>query len=51
VTTVSWWESLDDIRAFAGDDVERAVFYAEDDEYLVARETTVTHYEVTRKFE
>lgn len=48
VVTVSWWESPDDIRAFAGDDIGQAVFYPEDDEYLVARETTVTHYQVPR---
>lgn len=50
VTTVSWWESLDHIRGFAGDDIGRAVFYPEDDEYLVDRETTVTHHEVARRF-
>jgi heme-degrading monooxygenase HmoA len=49
VTTISWWESLDDIRGFAGDDISRAVFYAEDDEYLVDRETTVTHHVVARR--
>ena len=46
VVTVSLWASLDDVRAFAGDDVEAAVFYPEDDRYLVDRERTVTHYEV-----
>jgi heme-degrading monooxygenase HmoA len=46
VVTLSWWESVDDIRGFAGDDIEQAVFYPEDDDYLVDRETTVTHYEV-----
>jgi heme-degrading monooxygenase HmoA len=51
VTTLSWWDSLDDIRGFAGDHIDRAVFYAEDDEYLIDRETTVTHHEVARRFE
>jgi heme-degrading monooxygenase HmoA len=46
VVTLSWWESLDSIRGFAGDDVSVAVFYPEDDDYLVDRETTVTHFEV-----
>ncbi|MCZ2828546.1 hypothetical protein O2W14_06840 [Modestobacter sp. VKM Ac-2986] len=46
VVTVSLWASLDDVRAFAGDDVDAAVFYPEDDRYLVDRERTVTHYEV-----
>ena len=46
VVTLSWWESLDSIRAFAGVDVGNAVFYPEDDDYLIERETTVAHYEV-----
>jgi heme-degrading monooxygenase HmoA len=45
-TTVIYWESLDAIRAFAGEEIERAIFYPEDDRYLVTREPTVTHYEV-----
>ncbi len=49
VTTLSWWESLDDVRGFAGDDIDRAVFYPEDDEYLVDREVAVTHHEVVRQ--
>jgi hypothetical protein len=32
--------------AFAGDDIDRAVFYPEDDRYLIAKEDTVRHYEV-----
>jgi len=43
---VTLWESWDAIRAFAGDDVERAVFYPEDDAFLVEREETATHYSV-----
>ncbi len=46
VMTVSFWESRDAISEFAGDDIERAVFYPEDDRYRVDRETTVTHFEV-----
>ena len=44
--TLSWWSSLDDIRAFAGNDIAAAKYYPEDDEYLVERETTVSHFEV-----
>jgi heme-degrading monooxygenase HmoA len=40
------WESLDAVKAFAGDDHERAVFYPEDDRFLVDRDLTATHYEV-----
>jgi hypothetical protein len=43
VTTVSFWTDLDVIRGFAGDDISRAVFYDQDDRYLVDRETRVTH--------
>jgi heme-degrading monooxygenase HmoA len=44
--TVSLWDSLDDIQGFAGDDVERAVFYPEDDAFLVDRELVVHHWEL-----
>lgn len=47
VVTTSWWESVEAIHGFAGDDIERAVFYPQDDEFLVDREKTVTHYEVS----
>jgi antibiotic biosynthesis monooxygenase (ABM) superfamily enzyme len=43
--TVLLFDSLDDVRAFAGDDLEAAVFFPEDDRYLVERELGVTHYE------
>jgi heme-degrading monooxygenase HmoA len=43
---ISVWDSLDAIRAFAGDDVERARYYPEDAAYLLEMEPTVTHYEV-----
>jgi len=40
------WDSLEAVEAFAGEDYETAVFYPEDDRFLVERETTSTHYEV-----
>jgi len=42
--TISFWDDLESIVGFAGDDINRAVFYPEDDRYLVDRETTVSHY-------
>jgi heme-degrading monooxygenase HmoA len=48
VMTVSWWSSRTDIEGFAGQDIDVAVFYPEDDAYLIERETTVMHYEVAR---
>ena len=43
---LSLWDSLDAIKAFAGDDIEKAVFYPQDDDFLVEREWTCLHYEV-----
>ena len=43
---LSLWESMDAVRAFAGDNPERPVYYPEDDEYLLEREPMVSHYEV-----
>jgi len=34
------------IRAFTGDDLERAVYYPKDKEFLLELEPKVTHYEV-----
>jgi heme-degrading monooxygenase HmoA len=43
--TLSMWESRDAIRAFAGEDIEAAVLYPEDEKYLVG-ESTIAHYDV-----
>jgi heme-degrading monooxygenase HmoA len=40
------WDSVTSIRAFAGEDIERARYYPEDTAYLLELEPTVTHYEV-----
>jgi len=44
---ISLWESMDAIRGFAGDDVERAHYYPEDRDFLLALEPTVQHYDVS----
>ena len=46
VVTVSRWVSRDAIRGFAGDDIDHAVFYPEDDKYLLERDRQVAHYEM-----
>lgn len=46
LVTISWWTDLEHIRSFAGEDIEVARYYPEDDEYLLDRETTVAHFEV-----
>jgi heme-degrading monooxygenase HmoA len=45
--TYSLWESVEAIKGFAGDDIDVAVYYPEDERYLVERGETVDHYEVT----
>src|SRR6478672_2215655 len=40
------WDSLDAVKAFAGDDYQSAVFYPEDDRFLVERDLEATHYTV-----
>lgn len=44
--TMSLWESVESIEAFAGVDIERAVFYPEDDRFLVERDLVARHYVV-----
>ena len=46
IVALSFWTSYAAIRGFAGEDVDTAVYYPEDDRYLVQREDTVTDYEV-----
>ncbi|MFW6089010.1 MAG: antibiotic biosynthesis monooxygenase family protein [Gemmatimonadota bacterium] len=40
------WDSIEAVKAFAGDDPDRAVFYPKDDRFLVRRDLEVVHYEV-----
>ena len=43
---VSFWDSEQAVHRFAGPDLERAVFYPEDERFLVSRDERVAHYEV-----
>jgi heme-degrading monooxygenase HmoA len=43
---ISLWDSEEAIRKFAGQDIERAVFYPEDERFLIDRDNQVSHYEV-----
>lgn len=47
-TLISLWDSMDAVRSFAGEDAERAVFYPEDDDFLVERDLHSRHHEVIR---
>jgi len=44
--TLTFWDSLDAIRGFAGEDVERAKYYPEDSDFLLEFEPKVVQYEV-----
>jgi antibiotic biosynthesis monooxygenase (ABM) superfamily enzyme len=44
--TILLFESMQNVEEFAGDDLEAAVFFPEDDRYLVEKEMQVAHYEV-----
>ena len=46
VTTLSWWESMEAIRAFAGSEPELARYYPEDDQFLLDRPEHVEHHTV-----
>ncbi len=43
---MSLWESREAIVAFAGEDIEVAHYYPEDDRYLLVKEPHVLHYDV-----
>lgn len=45
-TLITFWESLEVIKNFAGDDYEIAKYYSRDKEYLLEFEERVTHHEV-----
>jgi heme-degrading monooxygenase HmoA len=44
--TVSLWESRAAIETFAGPDISTAVYFPDDDQFLIERDLTVNHYEV-----
>lgn len=46
VTTLSWWDSMASIRAFAGDSPEQARYYPQDDRFLLERPEHVEHHRV-----
>lgn len=44
--TITHWDSLEAIRAFAGEDISLAKYYPEDEEFLLEFEPTVQHYDL-----
>jgi heme-degrading monooxygenase HmoA len=44
--TLTFWKDLDSIKRFAGEDMEIAKYYPEDQDFLLEFEPKVVHYEV-----
>ena len=47
--TLTFWNSIDAIKEFAGEDYEKARYYPADKDYLLEFELLVTHFEVLEK--
>ena len=45
-TLITFWENLEVIKSFVGEDYEKAKCYSEDKDFLLELEEKVTHYEV-----
>ena len=43
---LSTWDSIESVRAFAGDQIDRARYYPEDEEFLLEMPETVEHWEL-----
>jgi heme-degrading monooxygenase HmoA len=43
---ITFWQSLDAIRAFAGEDIEQSVVSPADEIFLTGVQPSITHYEV-----
>ena len=46
IITFSLWEDMESVKSFAGDEPSVAVYYLDDDRFLVERADTVEHYDV-----
>lgn len=45
-TLITWWDSLESIKKFAGENYGKAKYYPEDENYLLEFEENVIHHEV-----
>lgn len=45
IWVISWWDDRESIRAFSGEDMEKARYFEEDHEYLLEFEPHVQHFE------
>jgi heme-degrading monooxygenase HmoA len=47
--TLSFWDNVEAIKAFAGEDYKKARYYPGDKDYLLEFEPEVSHYEVAEQ--
>ena len=47
--TLTFWESMEAVKGFTGEEVEAAQYYEEDKDFLLEFEPWVEHYEVVGK--
>jgi heme-degrading monooxygenase HmoA len=45
-TLITFWENMQTIKNFAGEDVDKAKYYPEDNDFLLEFEEHVQHFEV-----
>ena len=45
-TLITYWDSIDSIKKFAGEDYEKAKYYPDDQKYLLEFEDKVVHHEI-----
>ncbi|CAN0167348.1 unnamed protein product, partial [Chrysoparadoxa australica] len=43
---ISFWQNMEGIKNFAGDDHQRAKYYPDDKKYLIDFPEEVTHFEI-----
>jgi hypothetical protein len=50
ITLITYWETLESIHAFAGEDISVAKLYPDDAQYQIVPDTEVKHYHVIEHF-
>jgi len=45
-TVTTYWESVEHIKLYVGDDIDQAKYYPEDEKYLIDIQYTLHHYDV-----
>ena len=46
---VSFWDSLDEVKAFAGEDIDVARYFPDDERFLLEFTPKLKHFEVARE--